>query len=106
LHKDKTIASKAMTCNVISLVRPISCIRLQATVQQFTVTPLAGANGVIFPANPRVVNAGSSLTFSAIPNVGFGVNQWLLDGNVVQNGGTTFQLNNIQANHTVEVTFD
>nr|WP_248614399.1 DUF1566 domain-containing protein [Legionella fairfieldensis] len=77
----------------------------QPPVQQFTVTPSAGANGTILPATAQVVNAGASLTFTATPNTGFGVNQWLLDGNVVQNGGTTFQLNNIQANHTVEVTF-
>ncbi|MDI9817607.1 MULTISPECIES: DUF1566 domain-containing protein [unclassified Legionella] len=78
----------------------------QPPVQQFTVTPSAGANGSISPSTPQVVNAGSSLMFTATPNTGFGVNQWLLDGNVVQNGGTSFQLNNIQANHTVEVTFN
>lgn len=78
----------------------------QPPVQQFTVTPSAGTNGSISPATAQVVNVGSSLTFTATPNTGFGVNQWLLDGNVVQNGGTTFQLNNIQANHTVEVTFN
>ncbi|CZO94748.1 DUF1566 domain-containing protein [Legionella pneumophila serogroup 1] len=78
----------------------------QPPVQQFTVTPSAGANGSISPATAQVVNAGSSLTFTATPNTGFGVNQWLLDGNVVQNGGTTFQLSNIQANHTVGVTFN
>jgi hypothetical protein len=75
-------------------------------VQQFTVTPSAGANGSISPATAQVVNVGSSLTFTATPNTGFGVNQWLLDGNVVQNGGTSFQLNNIQANHAIEVTFN
>lgn len=78
----------------------------QPPVQQFTVTPSAGANGSISPATAQVVNAGSSLTFTAKPNTGFGVNQWLLDGNVVQTGGPTYQLNNIQANHTVEVTFN
>ncbi|HAT6977457.1 TPA: DUF1566 domain-containing protein [Legionella pneumophila] len=78
----------------------------QPPVQQFTVTPLAGANGSISPATAQVVNAGASLTFTATPNSGFGVNQWLLDGLVVQNGGTSFQLSNIQANHTVEVTFN
>ncbi|BCA94732.1 hypothetical protein TUM19329_10930 [Legionella antarctica] len=75
-------------------------------VQQFTVAPSAGANGSISPTTAQVVNAGSSLTFTATPNTGFGVNQWLLDGNVVQNGGTSFQLNNIQANHAIEVTFN
>jgi hypothetical protein len=77
----------------------------QPPVQQFTVTPSAGANGSISPTTAQVVNAGSSLTFTAKPNTGFGVNQWLLDGNVVQTGGTTFQLNNIQANHAIQVTF-
>lgn len=77
----------------------------QPPVQQFTVTPSAGANGSISPATAQVVNAGSSLTFTATPNTGFGVSQWLLDGNVVQTGGTTFQLNNIQANHAIQVTF-
>lgn len=33
------------------------------------------------------------------------MDQWLLDGNVVQIGGTTFTLSNIMTNHTVEVTF-
>lgn len=75
-------------------------------VQQFTVTPSAGANGSISPATAQVVNVGSSLTFTATPNTGFGVNQWLLDGNVVQNGGSSLQLNNIQANHAIEVTFN
>ncbi|MDI9818303.1 DUF1566 domain-containing protein [Legionella sp. PL877] len=78
----------------------------QPPVQQFTVTPLAGANGSISPSTAQVVNAGASLTFTATPNTSFVINQWLLDGNVVQNGGTTYQLNNIQANHTVEVTFN
>jgi hypothetical protein len=73
---------------------------------QFTVTPSAGANGSITPANAQVVNAGSSLTFEATPDTGFAVNQWRLDGDLVQTGGTSFQLNNIQANHAVQVTFD
>ncbi len=78
----------------------------QPPVQQFTITPSAGANGSIAPATPQVVNNGSTLTFTATPSTGFGVNQWLLDGNVVQNGDASYQLNNIQANHTVEVTFN
>lgn len=77
----------------------------QPPVQQFTVTPSAGANGSISPATAKVVNAGSTLTFTARPNTGFGVNQWLLDGKVVQNGGASFLLSNIRANHSVLVTF-
>lgn len=74
-------------------------------MQQFTVTPTTGANGSIFSETAEVVNAGSTLTYTATSDTGFGVNQWLLDGKVAQTGGTIFQLNNIQANHAIEVTF-
>lgn len=83
-------------------------LRIQLTQQpiaQFTITPSANLNGSISPATAQTVNAGSSLSFTAIANPGFGVNQWLVDGNVVQTGGLSFQLTNIQANHSVEVTF-
>lgn len=85
--------------NILRITRP------QPPVQQLTVTPLAGANGTIAPAVPQVVNRGSSLLFTATPNMGYGVNQWLLDGSLVQTGGTSYQLNNIQANHVLQVTF-
>ncbi|MCE3044295.1 YncE family protein [Legionella sp. 16cNR16C] len=77
----------------------------QPPVQQFTVTPSAGPNGSITPSTPQVVNSGSNLVFMATPIAGFAVKQWLLDGMVVQNGGTSFQLNNIDANHRIEVVF-
>ncbi len=72
---------------------------------QYTVTPQAGANGTIAPSTAQVVNPGSNLVFTATPNAGFQVNQWFLDGIAVQTGGTTYNLVNINANHTVSVTF-
>ncbi len=78
----------------------------QPPTQQFTVTPLVGAGGSISPSTSQVVNPGSSLTFTATPDSGYAINQWLLDSIVVQNGGTSYQLNNIQANHSVQVTFN
>ncbi|WP_058533989.1 InlB B-repeat-containing protein [Legionella saoudiensis] len=77
----------------------------QPPIPQFTITPSASPNGVISPAAPQVVNIGSNLTFTATPAAGFAVVQWLLDGNVVQTGGTSYQLSNIQANHTIAVIF-
>ncbi len=73
--------------------------------QQFTLTPLAGANGNINPNTPQIVDRGSNATFTAIPNTGFAVSQWFLDGFPIQTGGTTFTLTNITANHTINVTF-
>lgn len=81
-------------------------VEVTFTPIQYTVTPSAGANGAISPAVPQMVNFGTSMTFTATPNAYFAVDQWFLDGNVVQNGGTTYQLNAIQADHTIEVTFN
>lgn len=77
----------------------------QPPVQQYTITPSADANGTITPETPQVVNEGTSLSFTANPNTSFGVNEWLLDGNAVQYGGTSYQLSDINANHTIAVTF-
>jgi hypothetical protein len=78
---------------------------LPPAVVQYTVTPSAGPNGSISPNTPQIINAGSSLAFTATPDSGFGVTQWLLDGTLVQNGGTTYLLNNIQSDHQLEVNF-
>ena len=39
----------------------------------------------------------------ASPNASYGVNQWLADGGVVQTGGGSYTLYNIQAGHSVQV---
>ncbi|KTD14500.1 NHL repeat protein [Legionella gratiana] len=91
---------------------PLQCYQpsnpLNITVRgaRFVITPNAGANGTISPALPRTVVANSNLLFNATPNSGYQVYQWIVDGNPVQWGGLNFSLNNIIANHTVEVTFN
>lgn len=75
-------------------------------VQQYTVTSSSGSNGAVSQGGTQTVNSGTSLTFTATPDPGYGVNQWLVDANLVQSGGSTYQLTNITANHTVSVTFD
>ena len=72
--------------------------------QQFTVTPSADANSSITPNTPQVVNNGSNISFTAAVSAGYIINTWLLDGTVVQTGGTSYTLNTVTANHTVQVT--
>ncbi len=59
-------------------------IRLTQTppVQHYTITSSAGSNGSVSPNGSQTVNSGASLTFSATPDTGYGVNQWLIDGNL------------------------
>lgn len=84
---------------------PFTIAVVRSPISQFTITPSATTGGTISPNSVQIVNSGGSLTFTATPIGGYFINQWLLDGILVQSGGTTYTLNNITANHTVQVTF-
>lgn len=71
----------------------------------YTITPSAGPHGTISPNTPQSVASGGSLTFTATPDSGYLVNQWLVDGALAQTGGATFTLSNITANHNVALVF-
>ena len=70
----------------------------------YRITPSAGGNGAIFPNSVQTPGAGSVL-FTATPNSGYIVSQWLLDGSPVQTGGTSYAISNPTANHSLQVTF-
>ncbi len=74
-------------------------------IARYLITPSADAHGMITPDSPQSVVAGSTLNFTAVPNAGYQVDQWLVDNGVAQRGGSTYVLNNINKNHTVEVSF-
>ena len=74
-------------------------------LDQFTVMASADANGGIVPNGAIVKEYGSSQDFNALPNTGYEVDQWYLDGNSVQTGGNTYNLTNITAVHTVVLSF-
>lgn len=90
---------------------PLSNVTANVTVDvtfkvaPVTVTPSAGANGSISPSSVQEVTPGSNVTFSAFPDTGYAVNQWLVNGTVVQNGGNSYTLNSVTSNRTVHVTF-
>jgi RHS repeat-associated protein/uncharacterized repeat protein (TIGR01451 family) len=71
----------------------------------YSITPIAGANGTIYPTNTTLRNAGERQFFSGSPSPGFWVDTWSVDGVIAQAGGSGFVLNNIQSNHVVQVTF-
>lgn len=80
---------------------------IQRTVNasSYTITASAGSGGSITPNDSFSKPAGSSQQFTAFPDSNYVVNQWKVDGSVVQNGGSSYTLSGIQANHTVQVTF-
>jgi len=75
------------------------------TQNTYNITPSAGSGGSISPSTVQTVTYGGSKTFTATPNSCQDVDQWKVDGSVVQTGGTSYTISNVQANATVSVTF-
>lgn len=71
---------------------------------QYTITVSTSGNGTVSPNGTLSVKSGASVQFSATPNSGY-VDEWVVDGNVVQLGGLSYALNGITSNHTVKVIF-
>jgi hypothetical protein len=76
-----------------------------APVTTYTVTPSAGANGSISPNSVQNVNSGGSVAFTATPSTGYVVDQWLVNGSLVQTGGSSYTLTNVISNRTLQVIF-
>jgi hypothetical protein len=86
-------------------LRALDVIGWTPVPAQTSITASAGSGGSISPSGTIIKNLGTSQLFTATPNSGNIVNQWLLDGSLAQSGGTTYTLSNIQTTHTVQVTF-
>ena len=72
----------------------------------YTIMAVAGAHGSIDPSGSVSVPEGDDQTFTADPDSGYGVDTWYLDGSPVLTDETSYTLYDVQANHTVLVTFE
>ncbi|MDD5063489.1 MAG: glycoside hydrolase family 88 protein [Phycisphaerae bacterium] len=75
-------------------------------IDQYTVSASAGTNGSIVPWGDVTINYGGNQMFTANADLGYEVDEWTVDGNQVQSGGTTYTIYNVTSNHTVAVTFN
>jgi hypothetical protein len=71
----------------------------------YTIIASAEANGSIDPNGLIIKEYGSDQLFTAIPDPGYRVDTWFVDGLEVQTGGGTYSLGNITADHRVTVQF-
>jgi outer membrane protein assembly factor BamB len=100
------VPGQTSTAFKLSNVRANHTVSVKFNILVYTLTPSAGPNGAITPDTPKNITYGSAFAFTATPNTGYAVAWWLVDGRTVQNGGKTFKLSNVTANHTVSVVFD
>ena len=104
---DGVVQTSAAGSPSFTLSNVITNHTLQVTFTAVTyyLTPIAGPNGGISPNTSQVINGGA-MTFTASPNTGYTVNQWLLDGSAIQTGGTSCTLTGLSnGNHTLQATF-
>jgi uncharacterized repeat protein (TIGR01451 family) len=71
----------------------------------YLATAAAGAHGTVFPGGVSTNWGGQSATFTATPDTNYLVDEWYVDGQRVQTGGTSFILTNIQADYFVLAAF-
>jgi len=95
-----TLVGNTYTTNAITANCTVSAT---FTIQTFTVTPSAGANGSITPSTPQPVNYGASAMFTVTPNTGYTASVGGTCGGALV--GTTYTTNAITANCTVVATF-
>lgn len=74
------------------------------TSVNFTITPQAGQGGSISPSTVQTVAAGGSQTFTFTPDSGYHIEALLIDGVQVPTK-TSYTFTNVQANHSIQVTF-
>ena len=70
----------------------------------FAITATAGANGTINPAGVTIVTQGNSQTYTITPNSGYEMATLTVDSVSVATS-TSYTFTNVQANHTIDITF-
>ena len=77
---------------------------LQTVSPTYSITATAGAHGVISPEGATPVAQGSGQTYTITPEQGYEVSDVLVDG-VSVGSVTAYTLENVQADHTISVSF-
>ena len=71
-----------------------------------TITATAGPNGQVFPSGSVQLQQGSSRTFTFAPAAGYQVSTLAIDGGAPQPySAKSYTFSNVQANHSIAVTF-
>jgi predicted CXXCH cytochrome family protein len=72
----------------------------------YTITATAGPNGAIRPTGAIQLMQGSSQSLTLAPNAGYQIATLAIDGGAPQAySGTSYTFSNVQANHSIAVTF-
>jgi len=79
-------------------------ISVSFTLDVFTITTSAGANGSIDPSGVTTLNRGEGLTYTITPAPGYQVLNVAVDG-AYKGAQSSYTFSNVTANHTISATF-
>lgn len=103
---DGTVQQTGGTEFTLTNVDDHHSVTVTFAINQYVVSVGTLSNGSLSPSSPQTVTSGGSVTFTATPGSNFYmINQWLVDGVVMQTGGSSYSLANVTSDHTVTVTF-
>ncbi len=102
---DGTEAQVGGDTYTLSNIQADHSVKVTFRLLEFEIISAADPNGTVDPNGSTIVTYGSDLELTAIPGTGYQVDQWFVDGSEAQTGGDSFTLTDIQADHTVDVTF-
>ncbi len=97
------VSQGAITSHTFTNVQANHTISATFTLNTFTITVTAGANGSITPGTGSV-NCGDNATYTITPNACYSIADVVVDG-VSQGAITSHTFTNVQANHTISATF-
>ena len=97
---DINVAENPVTVNMDTHKNVIANFGINA----YTINVTVGLGGLITPSGSVTVNPGASQTFIITPNAGYHVSDVRVDG-VSVGAVTTYTFNNLNANHTIEVSY-
>lgn len=79
--------------------------QLTPPTPKYTITSSAGVNGSITPLGEVVVEKGKSQVFAITCNEGYEIDTVLVDGVEVELSGLSYTFSNVEADHTISVSF-
>ena len=80
-------------------------IRAVFKKRKYTIRAIAFANGQITPAGDTAIFYNDAITYTITPNIGYNIEKILLDGVPININTSTVTLRNINAGHTIQVSF-
>ena len=88
----------------ILLIGVIFAVSVTTVASAYTITASAGSHGAISPSGPVPVDPGSDILFFIDPDLGYKLNQMIIDGKVTT-ASPYYKFTNVNSDHSISVTF-